>query len=65
MNGRIVNILEEIGLPYFNTREEIPAGPYPKEYAIHFIHPSPEGHAALAEHLEKRLDESGWLGIVK
>jgi len=36
---------------------------YPKEYAIHFIHPSPAGHGALAEHLEARLDEFGWLKL--
>jgi hypothetical protein len=61
MNSRIVNILEEIGMNYFNTREEIPSGQYPKEYAIHFIHPSPAGHKALAGHLEERLEKSGWL----
>lgn len=63
MNRRTVNLLDDVGLPYFNTRAEIPKGRYPKKYAIHFIHPSPAGHGALAGHLEEHLDELGWLQL--
>jgi hypothetical protein len=43
------------------TYEKIRKEDYPKEYSVHFMHPPKEGHAVLAEHLEKGLRELGWL----
>lgn len=57
------NILEGMEIPYYNLRKEIPAGRYPKEYAVHFMHPRAEGHRVIAEHLEEFLDRSGWLQL--
>jgi len=61
MDGKIVNICREAGIEYYNTLENIPAGRYPREYAIHYMHPRAEGHAVLAEALEKYLSSLNWL----
>ena len=61
MDGRIVKICQDAGISYYNTRDNIPADKYPKEYAIHYMHPRKEGHAVLAKALEKYLTEQDWL----
>ena len=61
MDGNCVKICHEEAIPYFNTREKIPGDKYPKEYAVHFMHPAKAGHAVLAKELEHYLDEIGWL----
>jgi len=61
MDGIIVKICQDAGISYYNTRDNIPADKYPKEYAIHYMHPRKEGHAVLAKALEKYLTEQDWL----
>ena len=61
MNQDIIPLCREAGVAYYNTYEKIPSGRYPADYAIHFMHPSPKGHRALAEHLEQELRARGWL----
>lgn len=62
MTNEVVDICGEMGFDYYNTRAEIPKDRYPaKEYAIHWMHPRPKGHAALAGHLEDTLRKRGWL----
>ncbi len=61
MDPNCVKICQGEGIAFFNTREKIPGDKYPKEYAMHFMHPAREGHAALAKELEHYLDELGWL----
>lgn len=61
MDERIVKICQDAGISYYNTLDKIPAGKYPKEYAIHYMHPRKEGHAVLAKALEKYLTEQNWL----
>jgi len=56
-------ILEGLEIPYYNLRKEIPGDRYPKEYAVHFMHPRAGGHRVIAEHLEEFLDRSGWLQL--
>ena len=59
--ARIEDICRDAGIEYYNTLEKIPAGGYPREYAIHYMHPRAEGHAVLAEALEKYLSSLNWL----
>jgi lysophospholipase L1-like esterase len=54
-------LLNKVGLPYYNTYEKIDASAYPDEWAVHFMHPSAEGHDVLARNLEKELRERGWI----
>lgn len=61
MRKEAVQILDRAGLDYYNTREKIPRGKYPEEWAVHFMHPHPEGHRVLAECLEQELRDRGWL----
>jgi hypothetical protein len=61
MNKDIEGLCRAIGLPCYNTRREIDAAAYPKEYAVHFMHPRAPGHRVLAEHLERTLEARGWL----
>ncbi len=61
MRREAEQICEEVGLPYFNIRRRIPADRYPPEWAVHFMHPRAEGHAALAGYLESELVRLGWL----
>lgn len=61
MNAHAVRICEDLGIDYFNTHERIPRGRHPAEYAIHFMHPSTEGHRVLAQELHAFLHEKGWL----
>ncbi len=61
MNENVTSICDAAGLSYFNTKKEIPDDLYPLEWAVHFMHPRAEGHRVLAEHLEKTLEERGWL----
>lgn len=61
MDGNCVKICQAEAIPYFNTRERIPGDKYPKEYAVHFMHPTKGGHAVLAKELEEYLDKQGWL----
>jgi lysophospholipase L1-like esterase len=60
MGDDILAICRRVDVPYYNTRERIPRDRYPAEWAVHFMHPSPEGHRALAEHLEEALEERDW-----
>jgi lysophospholipase L1-like esterase len=61
MDRRIAAICQELGLTYYNTLEKVDASRYPADWALHLMHPRPEGHAVLAEHLERELDRLGWL----
>lgn len=56
-----IALCKEVGLPYYNTYERIADDNIPEEWAVHFMHPRPEGHRLLAEHLEKELELSNWL----
>ncbi|MBN1270274.1 MAG: hypothetical protein JXB04_11855 [Kiritimatiellae bacterium] len=62
MGKRIVRACEELDIACLNTLTEIKAEDYPKDYAVHFMHPRPGGHRVIAEHLERFLDQKGWLG---
>jgi len=61
MGKDVLNICRELDVPYYNTREKIPSGKYPSEYAIYFMHPAPGGHRVIAEYLEAELRSRGWL----
>ncbi len=57
----IVPILQNVGLEYYSTYEQIPPESVPKEWAVHAMHPRKEGHTLLAERLAETLDARGWL----
>jgi hypothetical protein len=61
MHKEARTLCEELGIDYANTWDEIPEGAYPKEYAVHFMHPLKGGHRVLGETLEKVLERKGWL----
>lgn len=61
MQREAVEICKELGVPYYNTHERISRSQYPEKYLVHFMHPAPEGHQVLAEHIEKELRSRGWL----
>jgi hypothetical protein len=61
MRAEAREICARVGIPYYNIREHIPADRYPREWAVHFMHPRAEGHATLARYLEAELDRLGWL----
>ncbi|MCS6771339.1 MAG: SGNH/GDSL hydrolase family protein [Kiritimatiellae bacterium] len=61
MRKEAEEICSRVGLPYFNLRTQIPADRHPPEWAVHFMHPRPEGHAVLARYLEQELIRLGWL----
>jgi len=63
LKSNIREILNELGIEYFNTVEKINAAEYPKEYAVHFMHPRPGGHAVIAEKFAEDLDRRGWLNL--
>lgn len=64
--GALTNVVtgfcDELDMPYYDLHAAIPRDKYPKEdYAVHWIHPRTKGHAVLAEHLERFLEEKGWI----
>jgi lysophospholipase L1-like esterase len=61
MDATIVKICRDAGISHYNTLDNIPADKYPREYAIHYMHPRKEGHAVLAKALEKYLSDQNWL----
>lgn len=61
MHPKAVDIFRRLEIPHFNIREQIPSNRYPKEWAVHFMHPRAEGHRTLAGYLERELDRLGWL----
>lgn len=61
LRDEIRKIAADVGIDFYDTNEKIPAGKYPPEFAVHFMHPRPEGHRVLAEHLEQALERRGWL----
>lgn len=61
MRETIVSLCRKLQIPYYSTIERIPAGQYPESYEVHFMHPRPDGHRVLAEHLEQELSALGWL----
>ncbi len=61
MRATVVALCKKVDIPYYSTIERISAGQYPESYEVHFMHPRPEGHRVLAEHLEQELDTLGWL----
>jgi len=61
MENTIRDICKDMEIKFSNTYDLIPRNKYPDKYLIHFMHPSKEGHAILAEHLEKDLVARGWL----
>jgi lysophospholipase L1-like esterase len=56
-----IALVEAVGLPHYSTRRRIRSEDYPTEWAVHHMHPRPEGHRVLAEHLAEELAERGWL----
>lgn len=54
-------LCKAIGLPFISTYDLIPDDKYPKNYNVHFMHPSADGHRVLAEALEQELRRRGWL----
>ena len=61
MQPEIEAVCEASGLACFNTKMRIPLGKYPKGWLVYFMHPTREGHAALAQEIEAELDRLGWL----
>ncbi len=61
MKAPVVAMCKDLGIPYCCIYEKIPADKYPADYAVFYMHPRPGGHRALAECLERELDERGWL----
>ncbi len=57
----MMRYLRTARIPYMNTFEAIPPGSVPEEYAVHFMHPRANGHRLIAEKIEEKLDELGWL----
>lgn len=57
----ILALVDEVGLPSFNTLEEINAADYPEDYAVHYMHPRPGGHAVIGAKLAMALERAGWL----
>ena len=64
MNAHAVGIFEKLGIDYFNTHVEIRKGEHPADYAVHFMHPNPDGHRVLGEELYSFLKEKGWLSAL-
>lgn len=61
LGREVLQLCRETGVDYYNTFEKIAADKYPAEYAVHYMHPRPEGHRVLAEHLARELADRGWL----
>jgi hypothetical protein len=61
LDAEAASICGDLGLTCYNTYEEIGEDEYPPEYGVHEMHPSPEGHAVLALHLEAKLESLGFL----
>lgn len=61
MGADVCGICKDLGIPYFSTCEQIPGDKYPKDYLVHYMHPSPDGHRVLGEYLERDLERRGWL----
>ena len=61
MDDQVLGLCRTLHIAYFNTLEKVDGSAYPKEWAVHFMHPRPEGHRVLGEHLERELDRLGWL----
>lgn len=61
LKEKILNICREVGVDFYDTFKEILPDKYPREYGVHFMHPSSKGHRVLAEHLESYLSQKGWL----
>ncbi len=61
MRGDICAICDDLKIDYVNLRSHIPAGTYPPEYGVHFMHPRPDGHRVLAEELERVLRAKNWI----
>ena len=61
MEPHSVALCREVGLPYYNTIEKIPAGTWPKEWAVHWMHPRAGGYRLIAEHLVAEFERLGWI----
>ena len=61
MRREALEICDRVGLPYYDLNQRIARDAYPEEWAVHFMHPRPEGHRVLAERLEAELIKRGWL----
>jgi len=61
MDAEAVTICRDLDLTCCNTYEKIGKDDYPSRYGVHEMHPSPEGHAILALHLEEKLESLGFL----
>lgn len=46
-----ISMLNDLGIAYLNTYEQLPAEKYPSDFKVHFMHPRPGGHQALASML--------------
>lgn len=54
-------VCRAVGIPYYNTLEKIPAGTWPAEWAVHFMHPRAGGYRLIAEHLVAEFERRGWI----
>ncbi len=61
MGRKIIAIVQKLGIDYYNTNEKIAADRYPAEWDVHYMHPRPDGHRVLGEHLAQDLAGRGWL----
>lgn len=61
MHKEIREICRDAGIEYCNTLDELPPDKYPKKYWIHRMHPKPEGHKILGEHLARVLVDKGFV----
>lgn len=61
MQKEAVAICRALDLPYYNTWDKVDASRYPKDYCVHFMHPTAGGHRVLGEHLAQELADRGWL----
>ena len=61
MDEWLYKALDELEIDYCNTLEQIGADDFPKEFRVHHMHPSAEGHRILAKLLEWELKERGYI----
>ena len=61
MDDQVIGLCRQMKIDCFNTLAKVDASAYPAEWAVHFMHPRPEGHRVLAEHLARELERLGWL----
>ncbi len=61
LGSTVRGILEEVGLPAFNVHRDIDVAAYPQDFEITYMHPRPEGHRVIGQHLAAWLEAEGFL----